>query len=265
MKNTNFSLINIDKPRGPTSFQVSQYLMKSLNLKKTSHMGTLDPQVTGVLPITLGRACKLSNYFMHKNKTYVGVMRLHEDVSLTELNKHIKPLIGKITQLPPVRSAVKRAPRQRSIHSFKILEKKEKDVLFETEVEAGTYIRKLIHNLGEKIKGAHMLELRRTKAGIFDESTAINLYDFDKALENNTLDKHLIPAEEAIKKVLPFIQIKEENLKQFLDGKPLMKHDLKDKLPKEEIFATFIGERFIGIYHKHTEGDIIAKAEFVYN
>jgi len=239
--------------------------MKELSLSKASHMGTLDPQVTGVLPITLGRACKLSKYFMHKNKTYVGIMRLHEKVSKSKLETNIIPLLGKITQLPPVRSAVKRAERERTIHSFKILEIKDKDVMFETEVEAGTYIRKLIHDLGEKIGGAHMLELRRTKAGIFDESTALNLYDFDKALENKSLDSHLVPAEEAIKKILPTIQIQKENLKALLDGKPLMKADIKDKLPKEETFAAFLDKRFIAIYSKHIDGDIIAKAEFVYN
>jgi len=227
-------------------------------------MGTLDPQVTGVLPITLGRACKLSNYFMHKNKTYVGIMRLHEEVSLTKLKSEMKPFIGKITQLPPVRSAVKRAERVREIKSFKIIEKNGKNVLFETEVEAGTYIRKLIHDLGEKIGGAHMLELRRTKAGIFSEDTALNLYDFDRAIKENALDEHLIPAEEAIKKVLPHVQLQSNNLKQLLTGKPLMKEDIS-KLPQEETFALFNKEQFVGVYRKVQEGDILAKAEFVYN
>src|SRR3989344_2777880 len=105
----NFSLLNIDKPSGPTSFKVSQFVRKSLNLSKAAHMGTLDPQVSGVLPITLGRACKLSNYFMHKNKTYVGIMRIHEEITEEKLKKEIKKFTGKITQLPPVRSRVKRA------------------------------------------------------------------------------------------------------------------------------------------------------------
>ena len=86
----NFSLINIDKPSGPTSFQVSQYVKKSLNLSKTSHMGTLDPKVTGVLPITLGRACKLSKYFMHRDKIYVGIMRIHEEISESKLRSEAK-------------------------------------------------------------------------------------------------------------------------------------------------------------------------------
>lgn len=265
MKNKNFSLINIDKPAGPTSFQISQYLKNTLKLTKTSHMGTLDPQVTGVLPITLGRACKLSNYFMHKDKEYVGIMRLHSSISLNSLRKEAEEFIGKIKQTPPVRSSVKRQEREREIKSLKFLEKKDKDVLFQTTVQAGTYIRKLIHDLGEKIGGAHMLELRRTQASIFKEDTAITLYEFDKLVKNNQLDKVLVPAEQAIKQVLPEIQIKETKLKQLLTGKPLMKSDVTSPLPQEETFAAFTGERFIGVYHKVKEGEIIAKAEFVYN
>ena len=267
-----FSIINIDKPSGPTSFQVSQYVKDSLGLSKTSHMGTLDPQVTGVLPITLGRACKLSDYFMHKNKEYAGIMRLHNGVSKEELEKIIKKFIGKITQLPPVRSRVKRAVREREIISFEILEVEGKEVLFKTEVQAGTYIRKLCDDIGKQIGGAHMLELRRTKAGIFTENNHnfINLYDFEKAVNeykkgnSELLNKILLPAEEAIKKVLPVIQIEEKNIRQVLTGKPLIKQDIKN-IPIEEKFAAFMKEKFIGIYHSVKEGDLIARAEFVFN
>jgi len=260
-----FSLINIDKPAGPTSFQVSQFVKNALKLSKTSHMGTLDPQVTGVLPITLGRACKLSNYFMHKDKEYVGVMRLHSNVSLTSLRKEAEQFVGKIKQKPPVRSAVKRVERVRHVKYLKLLEKHEKDVVFKTTVEAGTYIRKLVHDLGEKVGGAHMLELRRTKASIFNESTALTLYQFEKLVQNpKELRNHLVPVEDAIKKVLPVIQIPDKNLKQLLTGKPLHKQDLAEtELP--ERFAAFIAGKFIGVYRKVNEGEIFARAEFVYN
>src|SRR3989344_2801342 len=101
-----FSIINLDKPSGPTSFSVSDFIRKSLNLNKTSHFGTLDPQVTGVLPVALSRACRLNEYFMHKDKTYIGIMRLHKETDLKVLNEIVKKFIGKITQLPPVRSSV---------------------------------------------------------------------------------------------------------------------------------------------------------------
>lgn len=261
----NFSLINIDKPAGPTSFQISQYVKDQLKVNKTSHMGTLDPQVTGVLPITLGRACKLSNYFMNKDKEYVGIMRLHTNIALTAIKKESFQFKGKIKQLPPVRSSVKRAVRERTIKYLKFLEKKNKDVLFQVDVQAGTYIRKLIHDIGEKIGGAHMLELRRTKASIFDEKTALTLYDFDKIIgEEEELRKVLVPAEEAIKKVLPYYQLDKTNKEQILTGKPLLTEDFIE-LPKEDVFAAFIGEQFIGVYKQTEDHGMIARPEFVFN
>lgn len=261
----NFSLINIDKPTGPTSFQISQYVKEKLNLVKTSHMGTLDPMVTGVLPITLGRACKLSNYFMGSDKEYVGVMQLHTNIALTSIRREADKFRGKIKQLPPVRSAVKRAVRERTIKYIKFIEKKNKDVLFDVEVQAGTYIRKLIHEIGEKIGGAHMLELRRTRAGIFKEDTALTLYDFDRIIQDEeALRKILIPAEIAIKKVLPHYQINKTNLDKLLTGKPLTMEDLHE-IPKDEVFSAFIQERFIGIYKLSDDHGVIAKPEFVYN
>ena len=266
-----FSIINIDKPTGPTSFSISNFIRKSLNLNKTSHFGTLDPQVTGVLPIALSRACRLNEYFIHKDKTYVGIMRLHKEVSDENLKEVIKKFIGKIQQLPPVRSRVKRVVREREVKFFNIIEIDDKDVLFETQVQAGTYIRKICDDIGKEIGGAHMLELRRTKASIFQEETSINLYEFEKALEEykNGNESHLrnilMPAEEAIKKVLPTVQIKADSSKSILTGKPLMKSDIKEEFPKEEIFAIFNKDKFVAIMKKSDEEDILARPEFVYN
>ncbi len=266
----NFSILNLDKPSGPTSFTMSNYVRNALKLNKTSHMGTLDPAVSGVLPITLGRACRLSNYFMHSDKEYIGIMRIHEEISEERLREVIKEFIGKITQLPPVRSSVKRVERIREVKSFDILEIEGKDVLFRTNVQAGTYIRKLCSDMGEKIGGAHMLELRRTRASIFseDDKNFIDLYKFEELLKDRKeFVKYLIPAEEAIKKVLPSVQISDRNLDKIFTGKPLMKEDFLGNLRdlKEEFFAAFIKDRFIGIYKKVKEGDILARAEFVYS
>jgi len=265
-----FGFINIDKPSGPTSFSVGQFVKKELNLRKTSHLGTLDPKVSGVLPIALNRACKLNEYFMHKDKVYVGIMRLHEDVSEKILKKEMKKFIGKIVQLPPVRSRVKRAERIREIKNFEILEKEGKNVLFVADVEAGSYIRKLIHDLGEKIGGAHMLELRRTRAGIFEEKDIVNLYDFEKAVEEykkgdeKSLRKIIDDAEEMIKKVLPIVEINGRDLKHVLTGKPLTKKDVVNEI-KDEKFAAFFDERFIGTYKTVEDEWIVAKPEFVKN
>jgi H/ACA ribonucleoprotein complex subunit 4 len=268
----NFSIINLDKPAGPTSFAISNYIRKALNLAKTSHFGTLDPQVTGVLPVGLGRACRLSDYFMHRDKTYVGIMRLHKDILENELKSVISDFIGKIKQLPPVRSRVKREVREREVKSFDIIEIEGKDVLFVTTVQAGTYIRKLISDMGEQLGGAHMLELRRTQAGIFDEEKIYTLYEFDKAVEawksgdESILRSMLVPGE-LVTTLYPVFEINKRNLKQLLTGKPLFKSDIIGKIEgeKEDIITCVCDDGFVGIYRLAFEGDIIAKPEFVFN
>jgi len=258
-----FGIINLDKPSNYTSFQAGEIVGKMLGLRKFSHAGTLDPQVTGVLPIMLNRACKLLGWFMKKNKTYVGVMRIHQKISKAKLEEEMNNFLGKIMQLPPVKSRVKREVREREVYSWKILEINGNNVLFEAEVEAGTYIRKLISDLGEKIGGAHMTELRRTKAGIFDEKDAITIYELEKIKDNpEELRKIIIPAEEAIKKILPCVQTKME-VKELLRGKPIHKQDLR-QVPETD-FAIFSGDKFIGIYKPVDEGEIVARAEFVFN
>jgi tRNA U55 pseudouridine synthase TruB len=139
-----FGIININKPANPTSFDVSDFVRKKLDLKKTSHFGTLDPKVTGVLPIALNRACKLTGFFLGEDKEYIGIMRLHEEIEIKEIQKIIdEKFLGKIKQIPPKKSRVARVLREREIKSFELIEKKDKDILFRAEVQGGTYIRKL--------------------------------------------------------------------------------------------------------------------------
>ena len=283
-----FGIINIDKSSGPTSFNVSDFVKKKLNLRKTSHFGTLDPKVTGVLPVALNRACKLTGFFLGENKEYIGIMRLHEDVELEKIKKIIKEkFTGKIKQTPPVKSRVKRVEREREIISFEIFEKEgmqgqeslrasskhsqSNDILFKTEVQGGTYIRKLIDDLGKELNiGAHMLELRRIRAGIFKEDSIVNLYDFEKAVDEyengneKNLRKIIIPAE-IISEVYSVLEIKPDNLKKILTGKPIMFEDLK-KTQKEnigKIISIFCENKFIGMYKVINSGEMFAKAEFV--
>ena len=116
-----------------------------------------------------------------------------------------------------------------------------------------------------------MLELRRTKAGMFEEKTTINLYDFDKAVEEykkgneKPLRKILTPADEAIKEVLPVVQLNSKNIKQLLTGKPLTKEDIKGKLPKEEVFAAFLDDKFIEVAKQVKDKYLVAKPLFVLN
>ncbi len=271
----NFSLINIDKPTGPTSYSISEFVKRQLKLKKTSHMGTLDPKVTGVLPITLGRACKLAGYFIKHDKEYVGILQTHKNQNIEELQKIIdKNFVGKIKQTPPHRSAVKREERERTVYNWDLIEEKEnREFLFRCKVEGGTYIRKICSDLGEMIGGAHMGELRRTQAGIFDESKIYNLYDFKSALDKwkdgdeKELREMLVPAEDAIKKVLPTVEVDKSAIKSLYIGKPLFSSNVvgNPRIKVGAVFALFCKNVFIGIYKKSEEEIIFARSEFVFN
>lgn len=273
-----FGIINLDKPSGPTSFDVSEFAKRALGLRKTSHFGTLDPKVTGVLPVALNRACKLTGFFLGEDKEYIGIMRIHEDISIEEVEKAIKEkFLGVIKQTPPVKSRVKRQEREREVKAFEILEKDGKNFLFRAECQGGTYIRKLVSDLGEHLgTGAHMLELRRIRAGIFGEENksypTVNLYDFEKAVaeykkgNEKPLREIIIPAE-AVCKVYPLVRVKEENLKKILTGKPIYTSDLEkpEKSYEKNVVCIFCKNRFIGMYRLIREKDLFAKPEFVLN
>ena len=267
-----FAIINIDKPSGPTSFTVSHFIKNLLRLRKTSHLGTLDPMVSGVLPIALNRACRLNDYLMHRDKTYTGIMRLHAEVQPQILQKVIEQFLGKITQLPPKRSRVKRAERIREVKTFIVKEDEGTDILFETKVQAGTYIRKICHDMGESLGcGAHMLELRRTAAGVFAEPSA-TLYELEAAADafhsgdEKLLRALLIPGE-IIGTVLPVIFVKPEAINKLRTGSPLFTHFIEEdqKLEKDEKIAVFENMKFIGCYHIVNEGTVRAVPEFVLN
>ncbi len=271
-------MVNIDKPSGPTSFDVSDFIRKILRLRKTSHFGTLDPKVTGVLPIALNRACKLTGFFLGEDKEYVGIMRIHEEVDTKKIRKVIEEkFLGKIMQKPPVKSRVKRVEREREIKSFDILESGEdkKDFLFRAEVQGGTYIRKLIDDLGKEIGvGAHMLELRRIRAGIFMEDDknyhSVNLYELEKAADEykkgneQALREMIIPGEIIIK-LYPVVQVKEDSIKRLFNGSPLFSKETNEKyiIKTGDKMSVFSGEKFIGIYLAVNSGEVFAKPEFV--
>ena len=166
--------------------------------------------MTGVLPVALGRATRIVQTLLTAGKGYVAIMHLHKEVEEKKLRETIKNnFIGKIQQLPPLKSSVKRQLRTRTVYYFDILEIDGKDILFKVGTEAGTYIRKLIHDIGKKLGiGAHMAELRRTKAGPFDESTLFTLHELADAYyfwseENN---------EKFIRKVIQTVESGVEHL-----------------------------------------------------
>lgn len=176
-------IVNIDKPAGPTSHEVSSFVKGILGYKKAGHAGTLDPGVTGCLPIAFGSATRIVQLLLGAGKEYVCLMHVHKSFDREKLEKVFSKFVGEISQLPPVKSAVKRAVRKRSIYYLEILDVRERDrdVLFRVGCQAGTYIRKLVSDMGELLGGAHMAELRRTKAGPFSENSLVPLQDLKDA------------------------------------------------------------------------------------
>lgn len=176
-------VIPIDKPSGPSSHEVVAWTKRMLGVGHAGHAGTLDPAVTGALPVALQDATKALTGMIHSHKEYICIMRLHSEVSLSSLEKVAAEFIGQIYQRPPLRSAVKREVRIRKIYYLQVLEMQYRDVLFRVGCQAGTYIRKLCYDIGNVIGcGAHMKELRRTKSGPFTESKGlVTLQDLSDA------------------------------------------------------------------------------------
>ena len=177
----NFGIINLDKPKGPKSIHVVNKIRSIVEQPKCGHAGTLDPAVTGVLPIGLGRAVKVLPVLSLAGKVYVGKMHLHEDVTKEQLQDAIKKFTGKIKQTPPSKSAVARREREREVYWFNIEKISNRDVEFETGVEHGTYIRTLCVQVGEYLKcGAHMTYLRRIQAGPLKIDDSVTLEEVRK-------------------------------------------------------------------------------------
>ncbi len=174
----------IDKPKGPTSHQVDYWVRQIIGMEKVGHIGTLDPGVTGVLVMALGKATKLIEIAHEQKKEYIAVMRLYADRSREDIERVFKEFEGEIYQIPPMRSAVLRALRKRRVYSMDIMEIKERLILFRVECESGTYIRTLCTDMGYALGcGAQMAELRRTRTGIFDEGDMVTLQDLGDAVK----------------------------------------------------------------------------------
>lgn len=246
-------ILNIDKPQGITSYDVVDVIKKLFPKTKIGHTGTLDPLATGVLPILIGEATKLSNSFTAEDKIYKVKMLLGVETDTYDITgrivfasvvnkdeiyikERIKRFIGKQNQTPPIYSAVridgKRAYSyaregkkidmpQREIEIFSINDIKVnlecREVTFVVHCSKGTYIRSLVNDIGKKIGcGATMTELVRLKSGDFDIKDSINLYDFLKLDYEKMLSKICTIEEyyENAKKIV----LNEIEFKKFFNG-----------------------------------------------
>ena len=222
-------MILLDKPMGPSSHQVSAWVRDIFGLEKAGHGGTLDPRVTGVLVVMLGNATRGAGALNYGQKEYVGVVRFHRDVERSVVEETAEMFTGRIFQTPPVRSAVARRLRKRTIHELELVEMEGRDLLIRVKCESGTYIRTLARDMGRAIgTGAHLQELRRTRSCSFSIDECVTLQDVKDAHhfwkedgDASAMDEVVQPFERLFDH-LPTIVIKDSAVDALCHGAPLM-------------------------------------------
>ncbi|WMT49678.1 RNA-guided pseudouridylation complex pseudouridine synthase subunit Cbf5 [Cuniculiplasma divulgatum] len=176
--------ICIDKPKGPTSHQIDYWVRQITGVERVGHIGTLDPQATGLLVIALGKCVRLVDIAHEYPKEYIATLKLHADADELSIRKAFDHFKGEIYQLPPIKSAVARKLRTREIYDIEIMEIRNRDVLFKVKCQSGTYIRTLCVDIGYYLgtKG-NMTDLRRLGTGPFREEMAITLQELSDRVE----------------------------------------------------------------------------------
>ena len=185
--------------------------------------------MTGVLPVTLEESRKIVQAFLYSGKEYVCVMKLHADATENRVNEVLREFEDIIYQRPPLRASVKRQLRTRKIYYIDFLEMDGRNVLFKVGCEGGTYIRKLCYDIGEVLGcGAHMQELRRTRAGPFiEDGDIVTLHDvaywfmeWQQQKDEKILRKFIQPMEEALA-LIPKIYIRDSAVDAICHGASL--------------------------------------------
>ncbi|MBC1392141.1 tRNA pseudouridine(55) synthase TruB [Listeria innocua] len=295
-------IIPLWKERGMTSHDCVFKLRKILHTKKVGHTGTLDPEVEGVLPICIGRATKLAEYVTDEGKVYVAEITLGKstttedatgetvatkalaEISAEELQATLTKLTGKITQIPPMFSAVKvngkklyeyaragieveRPSRQVDIYSLVRLDGvspiTESNPTFKLEISCGkgTYIRTLAVMIGELLGyPAHMSKLERTRSGFFKKEDCLTLAEIDEKMQANDTD-FLYPLEKGIESMAK-LEINEDIHAKVLNG-VLLPKSLFQTVENEPRVALIFQEKLTAIYKPHPEKQDLFKPEKV--
>jgi predicted rRNA pseudouridine synthase len=229
-----FGVLNLDKPPGPTSHQIADWVKRLANeatgqqlLDRVAHTGTLDPKVTGCLPMLLGDATRLAQLFADSTKEYIAVLEL-QGPAPGDFEAIVGEFEGKLLQKPPRKSAVKRQLRVREIYDLEILERGDRQALLRIRCEAGTYIRKLCHDIGLALgTGAHMGDLRRTQTGEFDDTDLVTMETFADALAfwqedgDETLLREIVAPAEHLLITLPRLTIAPSAAAEVAEGAPV--------------------------------------------
>tara|TARA_Y100000590_G_scaffold422831_1_gene527985 strand:+ start:1744 stop:2736 length:993 start_codon:yes stop_codon:yes gene_type:complete len=255
-----YGLVLVDKPPGPTSHEVVAWTKRILEIEKAGHSGTLDPQVSGVLPLGLGEGTKALGVLLLGPKEYHALGRLHSLPSKEKLQQTLELFKGEIFQKPPQRSAVVRQTRTRTIYELELLEQKERLILLRVLCEAGTYIRKLYYDLGELLgPGGSMIELRRSRVHQFNEKNLVTMHqlanahtDWKEKNDDSKLSKMILPIEETLSEIKSIV-IRDSAIDSMCHGAQLAIPGIL------EISPYLKKGDLVGIYSQ--KGEIIALAE----
>jgi H/ACA ribonucleoprotein complex subunit 4 len=251
--------INLDKPSGPTSHEVVSWVKKILEVEKAGHSGTLDPKVTGILPVLLGDATRVMDVLLLAGKEYICLMHVHKPLPRKRVLEVCNEFEGPIYQKPPLKSSVVKQLRIRTIYYLDVLEIEEQHALMQVGCEAGTYMRKLCYDIGLALgTGANMEELRRTKAGPFrEDQTLVTLHQVKDAYEiwkesgdESELRRVVQPVEAALKH-LPRLVISDNAVDAVCHGAPLAAPGLlsleTDIVPGEDVAMFTLKGEAVGL------------------
>jgi H/ACA ribonucleoprotein complex subunit 4 len=242
-------VVNLDKPPGPSAHQVAGWVREftaealedagaNATVDRVAHAGTLDPKVTGSLPMLLGDAARVARVFDDATKEYVAVLELHGPAP-ADFDAVAGAFEGELYQRPPRKSAVRRRRRVREVYDLDVLETDERRALLRVRCESGTYIRKLCHDLGLALgTGAHMGDLRRVGTAGFDDTDLVKMETFVDALafwaegDPDPLREVVDPAERVLVG-LPRVTIAPSAAREVAEGAPVYAPGVLDVRPAE--------------------------------
>jgi H/ACA ribonucleoprotein complex subunit 4 len=224
-----YGLVLVDKPAGPTSHEVVAWVKRVLEIEKAGHSGTLDPGATGLLPVGLGEGTKALSVLLLGPKEYYALARLHSHVSDDRLKRVMHEFTGELYQRPPQRSSVRRVTRVRTVYEFDHLENYDRLVLMRILCQAGTYIRKIIYDIGEVLSpGATMVELRRTRvSNLSEQSGMVRLHDladafsrYKESKDDEKLRRLIVPIEHCLEGIRG-VTVRDTAVDALCHGAPL--------------------------------------------
>lgn len=279
-------LVLLDKPEGISSFGAVAAVRKIFNQKRIGHTGTLDPFATGVLPILLGRATRLSSYILESDKSYLAEIKLGittdtlditgtvlsektVNINIEQIEDVLKNFRGKILQQPPMFSAihqdgvrlyqlarqgktVERPKREVEIFSNQIVDFNKDTLLLSVDCSKGTYIRSLADDIGKALGcGATVSKLRRTRSSNFSIEQCVTLEQLKEQPE-----KYILSAENAVSH-LDSVNVTDNQAKRILNGGAIFLSRCGAQNIDEKLYKIMYNKQFIALGQVNSKQDLL--------